>query len=277
MQNFIFSSILFLMLAGLGNAQTLSKESVVMETNYGTITLKFFEETPNHKENFLKLANEHVFDSLLFHRVIAGFMIQGGDPKSRHASASDSLGEGDLGYTIKPEFDPKIIHVKGRLCAARESDDINPGKNSSASQFYIVVGKKRTREELQKYEERINKGTYVKCARELLKSEQGLYLKVLYNQLKEQGKTDSAQAVNKRIDELVKLQYSKIPEFKFSQDAYEKYMTVGGTPHLDGNYTVFGEVTEGLDVVDKIANAQTGKKDRPLEDIRILRIKVLEK
>jgi peptidyl-prolyl cis-trans isomerase B (cyclophilin B) len=272
MQNFIWRLLVFFGLFTGINAQTLSKETVILETNYGTIKLKLFEETPAHKENFLKLAKDHVFDSLLFHRVIANFMIQAGDPLSKRANALDSLGDGDLGYTVKPEFNPNLIHLKGRLCAARESDDINPTQASSASQFYIVVGKKRTREDLQKYEDRINKAYYVKCAREFLKSEQGLYLKTTYNQMKVQNNLDSAQAINKRIDELVKLQYAKKPEFKFSQEVIEQYMSIGGTPHLDGTYTVFGEVVEGLDVVDKIALAKTGKKDRPIEDIRILKV-----
>jgi len=269
MQNFISRFIVFVGLLSFCQAQTLSKETVVIETDYGTIRLKLFEETPGHKENFLRIAREKVLDSLLFHRVIAGFMIQGGDPQSRHAAANDSLGEGDLGYTIKPEFNPNLIHLKGRLCAARESDDINPAQLSSASQFYIVVGKKRTAEDMKKYEDRINKTYYVSCMREFLKSEQGSYLKIQYNQLKQQGLTDSAAVIEKRIEQLVRPIYARKPEFHFSPTTLEAYAKVGGTPHLDGSYTVFGEVVSGLDVVDKIAVVPTGKKDRPLSDVRM--------
>ena len=141
-------------------AQTLSKETVLIETAYGKMTVKLYEETPLHKANFLKLVNQNVFDSLLFHRVINGFMIQGGDLISKYAKPGDSLGHGDMGYSIPAEFNSKLIHKKGRLAAARESDDINPKFESSASQFYIVMGKKRTLEDLKKYEERINKTHY---------------------------------------------------------------------------------------------------------------------
>lgn len=269
MQNFICRLAILCCLFNVCHAQTLSKETVVMETNFGTIRLKLFEETPGHKENFLRIARSKVLDSLLFHRVIAGFMIQGGDPLSKNATATDSLGEGDLGYTVKPEFNPNLIHIKGRLCAARESDDINPGQNSSASQFYIVVGKKRTAEEMEKYEDRINKTYFLKCTREFLKSEQGLYLKVQYNQLKQQGLQDSATQVEKRIDQLVRKVYERKPEFHFSPKTLADYIKIGGTPHLDGTYTVFGEVVSGLEVVDKIALTPTGKKDRPLTDVRM--------
>ncbi len=269
MQNFISRVLLIVSFYGFCQAQTLSKETVVIETNYGTIRLKLFEETPGHKENFLRIAREKVLDSLLFHRVIAGFMIQGGDPNSRHAQPEDSLGDGDLGYTIRPEFNPKLIHLKGRLCAARESDDINPGQFSSASQFYIVVGKKRTAEDMKKYEDRINNNYYVSCMREFLKSEQGTYLKFQYNQLKQQGLADSAAVVEKRIEQLVKPIYARKPEFHFSPKTMEAYEKIGGTPHLDGSYTVFGEVISGLEVVEKIALVPTGKKDRPLTDVRM--------
>jgi peptidylprolyl isomerase len=269
MQNFISRIVFLTLIFRLGHAQTLSKETVVIETNYGKIRLKLFEETPAHKENFLRLAQEKVLDSLLFHRVIAGFMIQGGDPNSKHAQPQDSLGDGDLPYTIKPEFHPALIHTKGRLCAARESDDINPEKNSSASQFYIVVGTKKSAEDMKKYEDRINRTYFVSCMREFLKSEQGSYLKVQYNQLKQQGLADSAAMVEKRIEQMARQIYERKPEFRFSASTAAAYQKLGGTPHLDGSYTVFGEVISGLEVVDKIALTPTGKKDRPLADVRM--------
>ena len=271
MQKILYSLVFTSLLLGSLFGQTRSKETVVIETTMGNISLKLFEETPGHKENFLRLVEQKKYDSLLFHRVIANFMIQAGDPGSKLAKPGDTLGSGDLGYTIKPEFNTKLYHVKGKLAAARENDDINPTQASSAIQFYIVVGKKRTREELQKYEDLVNKQTYLKVAREFLKSEQGLYLKVQYNQLKGRNQLDSADKVNKHIEDLIREKYQKIPEFHFSQEQVEQYMNVGGTPHLDGKYTVFGEVIEGMDVVEKIALVKTDKRDRPLEDVRILK------
>jgi cyclophilin family peptidyl-prolyl cis-trans isomerase len=250
-------------------AQTLSKETVLIETNYGNMKLKLFEETPLHKANFLKLVNENIFDSLLFHRVINGFMIQGGDLLSKHAKPGDSLGHGDMGYTIPAEFNTKLIHKKGALAAARESDDINPKFESSASQFYIVMGKKRTLEDLKKYEERINKTHYTNCAREFMKTDAGKKLKSNYNRFKLENKLDSAELVNKEIEGLIKTEHLKTPEYKFNAAQIEAYTTVGGTPHLDGTYTVFGEIIEGIEVIDKIAAAKTDGRNRPLEDIRM--------
>ncbi len=258
------------------NAQTLSKETVLIETNYGKMKIKLFEETPLHKANFLKLVNEKVFDSLLFHRVINSFMIQGGDLLSKKANPGDSLGHGDMGYSIPAEFNPKIIHKKGRLAAAREGDDINPKFESSASQFYIVMGKQRTMEDLTKYEERINKTRYVNCARTFMKTDEGKKLKQTYDRLKEENKTDSATFVNVQIEAFIMTENMKTPPYKFNKEQIDTYTTVGGTPHLDGTYTVFGEVIEGMEVIDKIAAAKTDKRDRPLEDIR-MKITVLKK
>jgi cyclophilin family peptidyl-prolyl cis-trans isomerase len=250
-------------------AQTLSKETVLIETAYGKMKLKLFEETPLHKANFLKLVNQNVFDSLLFHRVINGFMIQGGDLISKYAKPGDSLGHGDMGYSIPAEFNSKLIHKKGRLAAARESDDINPKFESSASQFYIVMGKKRTLEDLKKYEERINKTHYTNCARGFMKTDEGKKLKSNYNRLKSENKLDSAELVNKEIEGQIQKEHLKTPEYKFNAEQIAAYTTIGGTPHLDGTYTVFGEVIEGMELIDKIASAKTDKRDRPIEDIRM--------
>ena len=262
----IFS--LFVLIISI-HGQTLSKETVLIDTKYGKIKIKLFEETPLHKANFLKLVNQKVFDSLLFHRVINGFMVQGGDLLSKHAKAGDSLGHGDMGYTIPAEFNTKLIHKKGRLAAARESDDINPKFESSASQFYIVVGKKRTLEDLKNYENRINKTHFTNCAREFMKTEEGKKLKQTYSRLKSENKLDSAELVNGQIEAQIKTEHLKTPEYRFNKEQIDAYTTIGGTPHLDGTYTVFGEVIEGLDVIDKIAAAKTDKRDRPLEDIRM--------
>ncbi|MCW3076720.1 MAG: Peptidylprolyl isomerase [Bacteroidetes bacterium] len=250
-------------------SQTLSKETLVIETTYGTMKLKLYEETPLHKANFIKLVKSHFFDSLLFHRVINNFMIQGGDPLSKHARPGDTLGHGDNGYTIPAEFNPRLIHKKGALAAAREGDDINPKFESSGCQFYIVMGKKRTEEELKKYETRINKTHYVNTARTFMKTGEGKTLKELYNRYKTEKKEDSAQHTNTRIEELIKAEYLKTPEYKFNAFQTSTYTNIGGTPHLDGTYTVFGEVIEGLDIIDKIASVAKDKRDRPSADIRM--------
>lgn len=275
MQNFISLFLLFSGFLGYLQGQTLSKETLIIETSYGNMKLKLYEETPLHKANFLKLVNEHFFDSLLFHRVINDFMIQGGDHLSKRAKPGDSLGHGDIGYSVPAEFNPALIHKKGRLCAARESDVINPKQASSASQFYIVMGKKRTMEDLKKYEERINKAHYAKCAGEFMRTEEGKKRKQDYNRLKAENKPDSAAVVNAIIEETIRKEHLKTPEYKFNQKQIDVYTTFGGTPHLDGTYTVFGEVTEGLEVIDKIAAVKTDKRDRPLEDIR-MKITVLK-
>lgn len=269
MQNFISVVLILSGFPGFVFSQTLSKETIIIETSYGTMKLKLYEETPVHKANFIKLVNNHYFDSLLFHRVINNFMIQGGDHLSKRAKAGDSLGHGEIGYSLPPEFNPRIFHRKGRLAAARDGDDINPKQESSPSQFYIVMGKIRTPEDLKKYEERINTTHYTRCAREFMKTEEGKRLKNEYNRLKTENKTDSATLVNTRIETSIKAEHLRTPEYKFSKDQVETYTTVGGTPHLDGAYTVFGEVVQGLEVIDKIAGVKTDKRDRPLEDIRM--------
>lgn len=249
--------------------QTLSKETVIIETSYGKMKLKLYEETPLHKANFIKLVKEGFFDSLMFHRIINNFMIQGGDHLSKHAKPVDSLGHGDIGYTIPAEFNPKLIHKKGVLAAARESDNINPKFESSASQFYMVMGKKRTPEDLKNYEDRINKTHHSNCARAFMQTEIGKQLKQNYNRYKTENKADSAKITNKLIEEWIQKEYLKNPEYKFNEQQVKTYTTTGGTPHLDGTYTVFGEVIKGLEIIDKIAAVKTDKRDRPIEDIRM--------
>ena len=196
---------------------------VVMETTMGTIELKLYDETPLHKGNFISLVKESAYDSLLFHRVIQDFMIQGGDPDSKNAAPGVMLGEGDRPYTVPAEFklEEGIFHRRGVLAAARESDDVNPEQRSSAMQFYIVWGRVFDDEGLDKIQERLDQNTG--------------------------GRVKLTPAMR------------------------EVYKTVGGTPHLDGQYTVFGEVVKGLDIVDAIQKVATDENDRPLEDVRILK------
>ena len=205
-------------------AQTSTTE-VLFETTEGNIRIALYDETPLHRDNFLKLTRMHVYDSLLFHRVIKNFMIQSGDTNSKNAKPGQRLGTGDFDYTQEPEFRlPQIIHRRGCVAMAREPDVVNPEMRSSACQFYIVWGKRFSSAEIEKAQERLDTMTHGRV---------------------------------KLTPEMIKV-----------------YKSVGGTPHLDGQYTVFGEVTEGLDVVERIQKAETDDFDRPFEDIRILRATV---
>lgn len=211
----------------LASCSSKKEYMVRMFTTAGVVDVKLYDETPEHRDNFVKLVKEQRYDSLLFHRVIKDFMIQGGDPESKYAAPGKRLGEGDLGYTIAPEFMPELhFHRRGALAAAREGDDVNPSKASSASQFYIVWGNVFTNEQLER-------------------------LKVHYKQ--RTGK-----------------------DISITPEQMEVYTTIGGTPHLDGDYTVFGEVVRGLEVVDAIQNVKCDGNDRPLRDVRIIKMELIK-
>jgi cyclophilin family peptidyl-prolyl cis-trans isomerase len=208
-------------LAQNDNANDTKETKVRINTTMGFIEVKLYNETPKHRDNFIKLVDSAFFDKTLFHRVIKGFMIQGGDPDSRNAPAGTMLGNGGPGYTIPAEFLPqKYFHKRGALAAAREGDQVNPTKASSGSQFYIVQG---------------------------------------------QVFTDS-------ILNLMEAHY----KIKFSPEQRKAYTTVGGAPHLDGSYTVFGEVYNGMEVVDRIAAVPVDRNARPLTDVRMTSIEIIE-
>jgi cyclophilin family peptidyl-prolyl cis-trans isomerase len=250
---------------------------VLIETPMGAMAVRLFNETPAHRDNFIKLVEKGYYDSLLFHRVISSFMIQGGDPDSKRAKAGQKLGDRDLGYTVPAEFKPDTFyHKKGMLCAARENDDINPQKASSACQFYIVQGKKFDDAGLKLTEYRVNRDLRARLRNELLEVESNKPLKEEQARLKKEGKKDSLAIVEKKIDELVSPYYEKSPHYVFSEYQKTLYKTVGGTPHLDGSYTVYGEVVWGLSVIDRIAAAETDANDRPIQDIR-MKMKMLKK
>lgn len=219
--------LLFILMTALVSCSSKKDYRVRMYTTAGNIDLLLYNETPAHRDNFVRLVEEAVYDSLLFHRVIKDFMIQGGDPISKNAPRGAMLGEGDLGYKVAAEIMPSLyFHKRGALAAAREGDDVNPEKASSASQFYIVWGKVFTAEQLQQ-------------------------MRDFYN---------------RRTGDTISLTPQQI----------EVYTTIGGTPHLDGGYTVFGEVVEGLDVVEVIQNVRCDAADRPLEDVRIIKMELLD-
>lgn len=258
-----------------GLSQTYSKETILISTEYGDMKIKLFNETPKHRDNFLKLVREHFYDSLLFHRVIQDFMIQGGDPDSKHAEPAKLLGDGDLKYTIPAEFVTTLCHKKGMLCAARNGDDVNPEKASSACQFYIVQGKVRTDEDLIAYEKRINKPLITKLKEDILNKPENKSLKEKIDAFKKEQNNDSLMVYFKIINKLVDEEYAKTPHYSFPAEHRNIYKTIGGTPHLDSQYTIFGEVIDGLGVIDKIAAVGKNKDDRPLIDIR-MKISIIE-
>jgi cyclophilin family peptidyl-prolyl cis-trans isomerase len=199
-------------------AATAQKYRAIITTDSGTIQLSLYDKTPQHRDNFVKLAKKHFYDGTLFHRVIPGFMIQGGDPNSKTAEAGKMLGDGDVGYRIPAEIVDEYYHKQGALAAARDN---NPDKSSSGCQFYIVTGKTFTDAELDAGEKRAGR--------------------------------------------------------KFTEEQRNTYKTVGGAPHLDGNYTVFGEVTKGMDVALKIQHAKRNRADRPDENQVIRKLRVQKK
>lgn len=240
---------------------------VVISTPKGDITLKLYNDTPLHRNNFLKLAGEGFFDSTLFHRVIKGFMIQGGDPDSRHAAAGVELGNGGPGYDIAAEITPDHFHRRGVLAAAREDDKINPKRLSSGSQFYIVQGKVYTQPELDIIEKEQNSLTKQSIFVKIMDRPENLSLRNQF--FSPDAKKDSVhfRFLLDTLNTMINKEYVLIPEFKLSVEQRSSYTTTGGAPHLDGKYTIFGEVVSGMDVVDAIARETTDKNDRPLTDI----------
>ena len=237
---------------------------VTIKTKYGEMVAILYDETPRHKENFIKLAKEHYFDSLLFHRVIEGFMIQGGDPDSRKAGKNQRLGNGGPGYTIAAEFNPKLFHEKGALSAARLGDAMNPDKASSGSQFYIVQGTKHTLSQIKVDQQKYGRALQDFFARAENKS----YFDTI-NTFFQRRDEHGYQAYLEKLKPLVEKQLGISVDKDLSPAVVEAYTTVGGTPQLDGQYTVFGKVIAGLEVIDKIAAAPKDAADRPIEDIRM--------
>jgi cyclophilin family peptidyl-prolyl cis-trans isomerase len=220
---FLATTVALLTLPLLATAQGNGSEKrtrIEIRTELGTMVAVLYNETPQHRDNFVKLVNAQYYDSLLWHRVIPQFMIQGGDPNSKRAKAGEPLGTGGPGYTVPAEFNSTFIHKRGALSAARQGDQVNPSKSSSGSQFYVVQGKSWQASELDM----------------LIKRKQGM---------------------------------NPTANYSYTPEQIATYTKLGGTPHLDGDYTVFGEVVEGLDVIDKIAAVQCGQGDRPVQDVHM--------
>jgi cyclophilin family peptidyl-prolyl cis-trans isomerase len=247
------------------NPPVPAERMVLISTEYGDMKLKLYNQTPQSRDNFIKLVEQGFYDSLLFHRVIQGFMIQGGDPESKNAAPGVMLGNGDIGYTIPAEFNDSLYHKKGALCAARTE---NPEKAGSGCQFYIVQGKPVSDEELNRFEQSINNGSRMQSVfQQVINEPANAELKATFVRLQQSGQRDSLNTfIQTTIQPLIN---AKMKPFKYSPAQREVYKTAGGTAMLDQNYTVFGEVVEGLDVIDKIAAVKTASGDRPVSDVRM--------
>lgn len=249
-----------------------TETQVIMHTTKGDIRLKLYNDTPLHRDNFLKLAGEGRYDGLLFHRVIKDFMIQGGDVTSKDAPIDKPLGSGDLGYTLPAEFRyPARFHKKGALCAARTGDEVNPERASSASQFYIVTGKVYTDEELKRMEKQME-NQLKQSIFNRLQTENKPKIMELYRS----GNKEELAILRDTLVGRTELEAEKRKEeAQLNPQVREAYRTVGGVPFLDNQYTVYGEVTKGMEVVEAIQNVQTNRQDRPKENIVIESVEVV--
>lgn len=241
------------------------RNRVTINTAEGDIVIRLYDETPFHRDNFIKLANNGFYNGTLFHRVIKGFMIQGGDPDSKAADKTTRLGTGGPGYTIPAEIDStRFYHKRGALCAARTADEVNPERQSSGSQFYIVYGKRYNDNELTQIEQQMRMQQEQAVFNNLANKNRAQIISLRKNR-------DQAglQALQERLITETKKICNENGRVGFTDEQRAAYTTSGGTPFLDGQYTVFGEVVEGIEVVGRIQDMATGDADRPLTDIRI--------
>ena len=254
-------------------AQSAQDETkVLIKTTVGDITIKLYNETPQHRDNFIKLVNEHYYDSILFHRVIKDFMVQAGDPESKNAEKGVQLGAGGPGYTIPAEFVyPKYFHKRGALSAARQADQVNPERKSSGSQFYIVTGKTYNKYELQDMEKQLRQ-----------KQGQGIFDRLVAQnmdsimKMQMAGDNDGIMKLQEELNAKTNEIFNEQGPFKFTEEQVDAYMSDGGTPFLDNDYTVFGEVIDGMKAVYKIEQAGTDMNDRPRKDIRIISMEIIK-
>lgn len=243
---------------------------VNIETSLGNIIVRLYDETPFHRDNFIRLVKEGFYVDTLFHRVIKDFMIQGGDPDSKNAPSNKMLGMGGPGYNVQAEILPNLFHKRGALAAARQGDEVNPERESSGSQFYIVWGQIYKASQIQQ----LNKQLQMQATQQIfstLASQHRAEILQLRKDRNQAGLMELQERLIKESEAEVKKQ-----GIGLSQEQMDLYTTIGGTPHLDGQYTVFGEVEHGMDVVEKIQNTSTQRGDRPKEDIKILSTTIVE-
>lgn len=241
------------------------KETIVdLETTMGPIKIKLYDDTPQHRDNFVKLVKEGFYDGVLFHRVINDFMVQTGDPDSKEAQPGQMLGGGDPGYTLPAEIIyPKHYHKYGALAAARTGDNVNPERRSSSSQFYIVTGRKASQMELDRMAERAVVGERQELFRKLFEQNK--------DSIKAMGDRGDREAMMELRQQMIDSVEKSVPARPLPQEMAQDYRTLGGTPHLDNQYTVFGEVVSGMETVEKIQKVETDGNDRPKEDVRIIK------
>ena len=232
---------------------------VKIETTLGDIIVRLYDETPIHRDNFVKLVKEGYYDGTLFHRVIKDFMIQGGDPDSKGAPAGKMLGVGGPDYTLEAEIKDNLYHKRGALAAARQGDEVNPERRSSGSQFYIVWGQVYKENQLNQLGKQIRMQKVQDAFNDLAKARR--------EEIMQMRRERNRAGLQELQDQLIAEAENKVGKQGLTDEQMKLYTTVGGTPHLDGQYTVFGEVEEGLNVVEQIQNTATGRADRPTNDI----------
>ena len=268
----VLFSILLLTLLVLGSFIKKSDEvEVIMTTSKGELILKLYNQTPIHRDNFVKLINNQFYNGISFHRVIKNFMAQAGDPNSRDPEYTGSLGNNSEGETLPAEIYPFLFHKKGALAAARMGDQVNPEKRSSGSQFYIVQGKKYNRNQLTQMEARINQQLEGNLVGIFLKDSSNREYMNRVKVCQQNGWMDSLNLV---VGEIKNMVFKDVDKFTFSEEQLKAYETVGGTPFLDNGYTVFGEVVSGIDIIDSICTSPTLPGDKPQEPIIILSVKI---
>ena len=261
-----FWLLIVLFLVSCSSSKDNKNTFVLIKTTLGDITLRLYDETPGHRDNFIKLVKSNVYEGISFHRVIKDFMIQAGDPETKinyKKVPNDSL----ITYTIPPELNLKYFHKKGALAAAREGNDVNPEMRSSGTQFYIVQGTKYSDTELNQAEQRINNNL-----------KQVLFLRMI-KEVSDSNRISGTNLNEAQIQEKASLRMFQTlatnGDYKIPEDQRDTYKNIGGVPRLDRTYTVFGEVVGGLDVVDRIASVKTNDKDKPITDIRIIKMKII--
>lgn len=255
-----------------GASAAAEETKVLIKTSLGDIKIKLYNDTPLHRDNFIKLVNENYYDGVLFHRVIKNFMVQAGDPDSKNAPADKHLGVGGPDYVIPAEIIyPVHFHKKGALSAARQADQVNPERASSGSQFYIVTGKRYNEDQLKETE------------MQLCQSDMQAHFQRLCNEnsdtimrLQMAGDRNGLQELQNKFIKIVQDSVKTNGRMRFNKEQVEAYTTIGGTPFLDTQYTVFGEVIDGMDVVDQIEKVSTNSQDRPKKDITIISTKIIK-
>jgi len=265
----------FLAVALLGatilNAQSDDNTGKQVEiiTSYGTLVVLLYDKTPEHRDNFLKLVEDGFYTDLLFHRVINDFMVQGGDPESKDAAEGTKLGQGGPGYTIPAEIFSGYYHKKGALAAARQGDQVNPEKHSSGSQFYIVDGKTYSKTDLDRLEQRRRMMYYKGKMNAYLADSTHKEDKERFVALNTAKDAEGMNTFSHELEEKIDLLEGTKPNFSYSEDQINTYSFEGGTPHLDGDYTVFGEVISGYELIDQLASVETDASGRPFVDIKM--------